>query len=82
MSRKPKSLPLVSDQIRSLIQSCGITRYEIAKRTGIDQSALTRFMSGERGLSTPALDTLGELLGLKVVMCDPKKLDSTSKSSK
>ena len=45
-----------------------MTRYEIAKRTGIEQSALSRFMSGERGLSTATLDKLGGLLDLEVVV--------------
>ena len=71
MPKPSKSLAPVSDQIRSLIESCGISRYEIAKRTGIDQSALTRFMSGERGLSTPALDVLGGVLKLEVIMRRP-----------
>ena len=44
-----------------------MTRYEIAKRTGIQQSALSRFMAGERGLSTLTLDKLVELLDLEVV---------------
>jgi len=68
MTKAPRPLAPVSEQIRWLIQSCGISRYEIAKRTGIDQSALTRFMSGERGLSTTALDALGEVLGWEIVV--------------
>ena len=58
----------VSDQLRSIIDDCGLSRYEIAKRTGIDAAALSRFMSGERGLSMKALDRLGECLGLTVNM--------------
>jgi transcriptional regulator with XRE-family HTH domain len=70
VDKKRKKRPrrvLLSDQLRLIIEDCGMTRYEIAKRTGIDQSTLTRFMSGERGLSTAALDTLGEFLDLEVV---------------
>ncbi len=58
----------VSDQLRRIIDDCGLSRYEIAKRTGIDAGTLSRFMSGERGLSMKALDTLGECLGLTVNM--------------
>jgi len=71
--KKKRRHTKVSDQVRHLMLNCGITRYEIAKRTGIDQSALTRFMSGERGLSSIALDTLGELLDFEVVMHGPKE---------
>jgi len=56
MGKKRKNRKRVSDQIRRLVETCGISRYEIAKLTGIDDSALSRFMSGERGLSMKALD--------------------------
>src|SRR5262245_34751363 len=58
----------VSDQLRRIIKDCGLSRYEIGKRTGIDEGTLSRFMSGERGLSIKALDRLGECLGLTVNM--------------
>lgn len=57
----------VSDQLRGLIDGCGLTRYELAKQTGIDESTLSRFMSGERGLSMKAIDALGAYLGWEVV---------------
>lgn len=57
----------ISDQLRALIEECGLSRYELAKQTGIDESALSRFMSGERGLSMKALDTLGAFLDWEVV---------------
>jgi len=59
---------LVSDQIRQAIDDSGLTRYEIAKQTGIDESALAKFYNGHRGLSTPALDALGECLQLKIML--------------
>jgi hypothetical protein len=33
----------------------------------VEQSALSRFMSGERGLSMKALDRLGQVLDLEIV---------------
>jgi hypothetical protein len=63
----------VSDQVRRIVETCGQTRYVIAKETSIDQSALTRFISGERGLSSEALDTLGEYLDLRVSMRTKKE---------
>lgn len=56
-----------SEQIREAIQDADETRYAIAKATGIAESALSRFMSGERGLTTETLDKLAEHLGLEVV---------------
>jgi hypothetical protein len=73
MAKKRQSREKVTDQIRRLIDSCGRSRYEVANATQIDHSAMSRFMSGERGLSATALDTLGKFLDLEVVMHGPKK---------
>jgi transcriptional regulator with XRE-family HTH domain len=64
---KPTSVK-VSDQLRHIVDDCGMSRYELSKRTGIDEGTLSRFMSRERGLSMKALDRLGESLGLTVSM--------------
>ena len=71
MGKKRRKKEAVSDQIRRLIETCGLTRYQIWQLTGIDQATLSRFMSGEAGLSTPALDRLGELLDLELKMHGP-----------
>jgi DNA transposition AAA+ family ATPase len=73
MKKKRTRRPKVSDQIRRAIKDCGLTRYRIYKETGIDQASLSKFLSGERGLSLEALDKLGELLNLKVVMHGPRR---------
>lgn len=59
------SQPL-SRQIRKAIETSGRTRYSICKELKIPQSTLSRFMSGERGLSMEVLDPLGLLLGLEL----------------
>ena len=58
---------LLTDQLRQAIDDSGLTRYEIAKRTGIDHSALAKFYNGHRGLSMDALNALGECLELAIV---------------
>lgn len=65
----------LTDQLRQAIDDCGLTRYEIAKQTGIDESALAKFYNGQRGVSMKALNALGEFLELKIVMGrkSPKK---------
>ena len=66
MSTKTKR-PKLSDQVRRAIEDSGETRYAICKATGLDNATLCRFMSGERGLSTTALDTVAEYLELSIV---------------
>ena len=69
MKRKQFKL---SEQVRQAIDTCGKTRYQISKDTGIDQATLCRFMGGNGGLSIPVLDMLGEYLGLRIVVDKPK----------
>ena len=61
-----KRTKLMTDQLRQAIDDCGLTRYEIAKQTGIDESALAKFYNGHRGLSMEALNALGEFLQLTI----------------
>ncbi len=67
MGKKQTQKLAISQQIRRLIESSGMSRYEIARQAGIEQSVLSRFMSGERGLTTLTLDRLGELFDLEIV---------------
>jgi hypothetical protein len=63
--KQPKKL---TDQLRQAIDGSGLTRYEIAKQTGIDESALAKFYNGHRGLSMEALNALGEFLQLQITL--------------
>jgi hypothetical protein len=65
MNRKP-----MSNTVRKAIEGCGVSRYQIAKETGITESSLSRFVASGKGLSVEALDKLFAHLGLDVV---PKK---------
>ena len=56
------------DEIRDAIEASGKTRYRIAQESGIAESVLSRLMSGERGLSIDALETLADYLGLEFTM--------------
>ena len=54
--------------MRKAIDDSGESRYAIAKATGIDESALSKFYNGQRGITTDTLDRLAEHLELRVVM--------------
>ena len=66
LSGLPKKCTKLSDQIRSAIESSGVTRYQIWKETGIAESVMNRFMHGRAGLQMDTLDTLGEYLELEI----------------
>ncbi len=64
----------VSDQIREAILKADVSRYELAKVTGVSQSTLSRFVRGDRaGLSFDALDRIGLYLGLKITPNRPRR---------
>jgi hypothetical protein len=63
----------VSERIRQTIETADVTRYRIAQETRFEQSALSRFMSGERGLSQEAIDGLAEFFGLELVPRQKRK---------
>jgi transcriptional regulator with XRE-family HTH domain len=66
MARSPTKK--LTEQLRRAIDASGLTRYEIAKRTRVDESALAKFYNGQRGLSMASLNALGECLGLTIIM--------------
>ncbi len=53
-----------TEQLRRIIRTCGMSRYEISKRSGVAESVLSNFMSGGRGITTDTLDKLAPALGL------------------
>jgi transcriptional regulator with XRE-family HTH domain len=56
----------LSEQLRNAIVKSGVSRYEISKRTGVSQAALSKFVLGHRGLSAKAIDAVGLFLGLSI----------------
>jgi transcriptional regulator with XRE-family HTH domain len=83
MPKKAKGTKLlISDAARQAIQSCGMSRYELSKLTGVDQAALSRFMSGERGLAVASLDLLAPVLGLQLVVNKKTKPARTGGSNR
>lgn len=58
----------ILDDLRAAIEASGRSRYRIARDTGIAESALSRFMSGERGLSIESVEQLADYLGLEIMV--------------
>lgn len=56
----------LSDQVRAAVDASELSRYRIAKELNISESTMSRFMSGEVGLSMEYLDRLADLLGLNI----------------
>lgn len=65
----------LTDTIRDALRNCGKTMYQIHKETGVDQSALSRFLGGERGLQLGTLEKVLEAAGLEVILVKAKRQD-------
>ena len=63
---KPRNKVAFSDQLRAAIHSSSLSRYQIAKESGVSQAVLSLFCSGRRGLSLKAIDSLVALLNLEL----------------
>jgi plasmid maintenance system antidote protein VapI len=49
--------------MRRAIRASDLTAYRICQLTDINHATLSRFLTGERGLSMEAIDALADLLG-------------------
>jgi hypothetical protein len=56
------------ERMRDEIRKSEKTRYRLFKETGISQGHLSMFLSGQKGLSFEAYETLAEHLGLEIVV--------------
>jgi len=64
MAKRKKT---ISDQLRHLIERSDLSRYEIAKQSGVDASQLHRFVTGTGALKTDSsLDAVCDVLGLQL----------------
>jgi hypothetical protein len=71
-SMKPKQPDKLTNQLRAIVLESGMSLGEISRETGIDKSALSRFLSGERDVSAKVLNTLGELFQLRLMSGCPQ----------
>jgi transcriptional regulator with XRE-family HTH domain len=64
--------------LKRAIRKGNKSRYRLAQATGIAESALSRLMSGERGLSIEAAERLATALELEIIIRPTKhKADKT-----
>jgi hypothetical protein len=55
-----------SDQLRQAVRESSMSRYQVAKLTGIAESTLCLFVRGERGLRLDSIDRLMDVLKLEI----------------
>ena len=61
----------IDEQLRQAMKDSSLSRYAIAQQSGISQSVLSRFASGERGLTAETAERLAHSLGLRLALVSP-----------
>ncbi len=69
----------LSEQLREAIVKADVSRYRISVETGVDQTALSKFVLGRRGLSLEAMDRIGLYLGLSITTGRPRRRPTKKK---
>jgi transcriptional regulator with XRE-family HTH domain len=63
---------MIAEQLRVAVQeaiwTAGIQQGELARRVDLSESAISRFLRGERFLSPEAIDRVLDVLGLDIVI--------------
>jgi plasmid maintenance system antidote protein VapI len=57
----------VTGQLRAAIEESGKSLRELGRATGVGNDILSRFVRGERGITTGTVDKLCRVLGLELV---------------
>lgn len=61
----------IGEQLKSFIRASGQSGNSLAKATGIEQSAISRFLSGERGLDLTSIEKLAKYFRLELRQTKP-----------
>ena len=68
MAKKRRKTKLLSDQLKDILDGGAMTRYELAKQSGVDQGQLSRFVLGKGQMTFRTLDKIGAVLRLQLVV--------------
>ena len=58
--------PNIEDQLRAAILGAGMTRYRIAKLSGVTEATLSLFVHGKRSMTTDTAAKVAAVLGLEL----------------
>jgi transcriptional regulator with XRE-family HTH domain len=73
--------PDLIEQLRQAVRESGLSLNEIARRSGVDQGQLSRFMRGERTIEMPTAARMCAALGLRLTKNKLAEAEEPSSSS-
>ena len=63
---------MLIDQIRHAARQSGLSQNALARATGLNKAAVSKFINSKRGLSMASLNALGQVLKLRIVKDERK----------
>jgi len=60
----------LEEQLREALRKTGLSHHELARRSGVSQPVLSRFLNGQRSLTLPVAAKLCRALGLRLCSVD------------
>ena len=57
----------LNEKLRTLIETCGLSRYEIAKISGVSEAMLSRYVRRLRALNTVSAERIIDALEMEVI---------------
>lgn len=58
----------LNEKLRTLIETCGLSRYEIAKLSGVSEAMLSRYVRRMRALNTVSAERILEALKMEIII--------------
>lgn len=72
----------ISAQLRDILEASGLSVHELARRSEVDRSAISRFLRADYDLRLGNVDRLAAALGLRLVEVGNRKRASTVRETK
>ena len=63
----------INDNVIRAIETCGMSRYALAKVSGVSEGELSRVVAGQRSMTLRTLDRLAPYIGVSITIKRPSK---------
>ena len=72
----------ITEEVTRAIETCGMTRYALAKESGVSQGELSRVVAGQRSMTLQTLDRLAPFIGVDIVVKRPLRARKSGRHGK
>ena len=68
-----KTMARLNDQVIRAIETCGMSRYKLARVSGVSEGELCRVVAGQRSMTLRTLERLAPHIGVQLTVKRPRK---------